>query len=551
MQSPDGACVITYNGEIYNYKEIRRELEGKQRKFRTQTDTEVILHAYQEWGEDCLLRFNGMWSFALWDRNRQMLFCARDRFGVKPFYYALANNKFYFGSEIKQILQASGMERRANGRTVFNFLERGLSDYSEDTFYEGTQQLCGGQCLRLELTDPLRILVRRYWDLQLNPEPELGDQEAIREFRDRFENAVKLRLRSDVPVGACLSGGLDSSSIVCQARQLAPGTQFHSFSACFEQEALDEREFISAIVNATNGAGHSVFPRADSFWQTFRRVLYHQDEPVGSTNIYAQWCVMKSARQHGVPVVLGGQGGDETLCGYQKYRYFYFWHLLRKPDRRILRESLLWARNGTRSYWDLSDASRYFPSALRRSFSLVERVSPEEFRKDAPPAEPNIGSAESIAERQKMDVVYASLPALLHYEDRNSMAHSVESRLPFLDYKLVEFAVNCAPSLKLRDGWSKWILREALVGTLPEKVRQRKTKLGYDTPQAEWMRQGMTNGYRDVWEAPTLRMSRFLSAQKLAQEGRRFLRGDSGCLRPTPMFRALCLELWARVHDVN
>jgi len=551
MQTPDGGYVITFNGEVYNYREIRAELQALGHRFQTGTDTEVILHAYQEWKEDCLARFNGMWSFGIWDRARQKLFCARDRFGVKPFYHAVVNDRFYFGSEIKQILSASGMARRANPRTVFNFLERGLTDYSAETLFEGVLQLPGGHCLTLDLADPFSFVVRRYWDLNLEPEPESRDQQAIEKFRELFANAVTLRLRSDVPVGACLSGGLDSSSIVCEAKRVAPATQLHTFSACFEQNALDEREFISAVVTATEGAGHPTFPHAESFWQTVRLMLYHQDEPVGSTNVFAQWCVMAGARQQGVPVVLGGQGGDESLCGYQKYRYFYFWQLLRKGDPRLFRESLLWARNGTQSYWNLSDASRYFPTALRRSFSLVERVCTAEFRREAPPVEPSLGAGGNIAERQKMDLVYASLPALLHYEDRNSMAHSVESRLPFLDYKLAEFAVNCAPSLKLRDGWSKWILREALEGTLPEKVRLRKTKLGFDTPEAEWMRQGMTNGHRDVWEAPTLRMKRFLSPQKLANESRRFLRAESGCLRPGPMFRVLCLEMWARVHEVS
>lgn len=551
MESEDGAFVITYNGEVYNYKEIRLELENAGHRFRTNTDTEVILHSYQEWGQDCLSRFNGMWSFALWDRDKQRLFCARDRFGVKPFYYALTSRSFFFGSEIKQILQVSGMRRVANPSAVFNFLERSLIDYSEDTFFEGIYQLPGGHCLVLNVDESLCCKIQRHWELRIHPNQQTNEQAAIEEFRARFEDAVRLRLRSDVPVGACLSGGLDSSAVVCEATRLSPATDFHSFSACFEDDALDERKFISAVLSATQSSGHWTFPQADSFWRMIELMLYHQDEPVGSSNVFAQWCVMADAKQHQIPVILGGQGGDETLCGYQKYRYFYLWHLLRNADPKLFRESMLWTRNGTRSHWTLADASRYFPSALQRPFSVAERVCVPGFGQQSRAPRPALGSGGSIAERQKADLVYASLPSLLHYEDRNSMAHSVESRLPFLDYRLVEFTVNCSPSLKLRDGWSKWILRKALEGTLPDAVRLRKTKLGFDTPQTTWMRQGLQNGHREMWKVPSLRMERFLSPKKLAHESAKFLRAEPGALRAEPLFRAMCLELWAGVHQVS
>jgi asparagine synthase (glutamine-hydrolysing) len=280
-------------------------------------------------------------------------------------------------------------------------------------------------------------------------------------------------------------------------------------------------------------------------------MLYHQDEPVGSSNVFAQWCVMADAKQHQIPVILGGQGGDETLCGYQKYRYFYLWHLFRNRDPRFFRESILSPLNGTRSHWTVADASRYLPSVFRRPFSIAERICVPGFGRESRAFQPALGSGGSIAERQKADLVYASLPSLLHYEDRNSMAHSVESRLPFLDYKLVEFTVNCSPSLKLRDGWSKWILREALEGTLPDTVRLRKTKLGFDTPQATWMRQGLQNGHRDLCQMPRLRMERFLCAKKLARESSKFLRAEPGALQAEPLFRAICLELWAGVHAVS
>lgn len=551
MESGDGSCCVTYNGEIYNYKELRIELKQKGYRFRSETDTEVILNAYLEWGEECLGHFNGMWSFGLWDRRLQRLFCARDRFGVKPFYYTLAGGCFYFGSEIKQLLHAANLSRLANPRTVLHFLDRGLIDHSPETFFEDVNQLPGGHLLTLDLAESLTPVVRRYWELPLEPQTDTNEQEAIEEFRSRFETAVRLRLRSDVPVGSCLSGGLDSSAVVCEAQRLAPDRRFHTFSACFEESALDERDFISAVAKATNGMVHWTFPKQEGFWQNIEKVLYHLDEPVASTNVFAQWCVMEEARKHRIPVLLGGQGADELLCGYQKYRYFYLWHLLRNGDSRFVHESAQWFRNGTRSWWTLSDASNYFPAALRRAFSPIERLCAPELEKSLHEPQLMLGAGKSLADRQKTDVMYTSLPALLHYEDRNSMAHSIETRLPFLDYKLAEFAINCPPSLKMRDGWSKWVLRQALAGTLPEKVRLRKTKLGFDTPQAAWMRFGMQNGHRDLWDSSTLQMERFISPQKLAKESQRFLRQESGAMPAGGLFRAMCLELWARVHRVS
>jgi asparagine synthase (glutamine-hydrolysing) len=551
MQSHDRSCCITFNGEIYNYKEVREELQQMGHEFRTGTDTEVILAAYQQWGEECLSRFNGMWSFAIWDRANQKLFCARDRFGIKPFYYALVDGRFYFGSEIKQILQASGLERKANAAVVYTYLEFGMVDHSADTFFKGIQQLPGGHSLVLTLSDPLTIRIRRYWELKIEPETRWTEDRAIQEFRDRFENSVKLRLRSDVPVGFSLSGGLDSSAIVCEAKRIAPSANFQTFSACFDEQGYDERDYISVILAATQSSGHRTFPRSHSFWNTVKTILYHQDEPLGSTGAFAQWCVMAEAKAQGVPVVLGGQGGDEILCGYQKYRYFYLWHLLRGANPRFFRESLLFSRNGTRSHWTVGSVTRYLPAPIRRRFSLTERVCQPEFRAESRNLRSGLGATTSVSERQKADLTYASIPAMLHSEDRNSMAHSVESRLPFLDYKLVEFAVNCPASLKMHDGWNKWILRTALEGTLPEKIRLRKTKLGFSTPEPAWVRQGLQNGHRADWDTAKPRMERFIAVHALSAECDKFLRGAPRALPANWLFRAIELELWANVHSVS
>ena len=550
MQIVDGDLCMTFNGEIYNFKEIRSELETLGHRFKTGTDTEVILHAYQQWGEDCVQHFNGMWSFAIWDRPRQQLFCSRDRFGVKPFYYAIHHGRFYFASEIKQILLASQMERVANSEAVYNFLEFGLLDYSEQTFFTGVFQLPGAHSLLLKLRDPLAPEIWRYWELQSRADRDSGEAALVEQFRSVFEDSVKLRLRSDVPVGFSLSGGVDSSAIVCQASKVAPESEFQTFSACFDEQELDEREYISAVVSALAAKSHWTFPGASSFWTTIERILFHQDEPLGSTGVYAQWNVMQEARENSVPVILGGQGCDESFCGYLKYRYFYLWHMARRGDPRFVRESLLGLRNSPRAFWAFADVSRYFPSNFRKPFSVVEKLCPEEFRKVPRTSSWVLGAGQSLGDRQKADLTQTSLPMLLHAEDRNSMAHSVESRLPFMDYRLVQLGVSCPPCLKIRDGWSKWIVRSALKGVLPEKIRLRKSKLGFNTPESHWVRYGLQNGRSDFWQDSKLRMERFLSAKVLHEESRKFVNRERGAVAANWLFRAMELELWARVHSV-
>jgi asparagine synthase (glutamine-hydrolysing) len=386
--------------------------------------------------------------------------------------------------------------------------------------------------------------------IQTEPISTRSDEQVCEEFRERWETAVRIRLRSDVPVGSTLSGGIDSSAVICQARKLSPNQQFHTFSSCIEEKAMDERPFISAVGKAIHSAEHLVYPQSESFWKQVNKIAYFQDEPLQSGGVFAQWCVMAEARKQRIPVLLGGQGGDETLCGYQKYRYFYLWQLIQKGNPKVFREAFWGIRNGTQSSWTLSDASRYFPAPLRVSFSTTDHLGTSEFRDAFANLQIPIGATGSISERQKMDITMTSVPSLLHLEDRNAMAHSIETRLPFLDYRLVEFAVNCPPSLKLRDGWSKWILRNIMKGIMPEEVRLRKSKLGFDVPQKSWMLDGLKNGHRDIWAGSSLQMARFLDQRKLAAQTQRFLNGERGSLPPDPLFRAISLELWARVHHI-
>jgi asparagine synthase (glutamine-hydrolysing) len=551
MQAEDGALSITFNGEIYNYLEVRKELEALGHSFKTNTDTEVILHAYREWGVECLKLFNGMWAFALWDRPRQRLFCARDRFGEKPFYYHLGTRSLIFGSEIKQILVCPEVRREANDSTVFAYLEHGLQDHTAETFFKGIFQLPAASFMTVDLGgESIVPVIRPYWELAVKP-TEFSDDDACDEFLAKFTKAVAIRMRSDVPVGSCLSGGLDSSSIVCVARKVAPDHNFHTFSSCSEDKAFDEREYLSEVVRATHTNSHLVFPSSDDLWATLQRLIWHQDEPFGDCSVFAQWCVMQRARQESIPVLLDGQGGDETLCGYLKFYYFYLWHLLKTGNPRFLPEALerMGKDGGFLSAW--TGAQRYLPGFLRGTSTLSARVCRPEYRREHHNGAPKLGAGVDLAHRQKADLMLYSVPALLHYEDRNSMAHSVESRVPFLDYELGEFLVNCPARLKLRQGWSKWILRESLKGILPEKVRLRRDKMWFASPQSRWITKDLRPGIERTFSRPELRMSRFLEPKSVAAEFNKFFAGSAGSLSHAALFRVLSLELWATVFDVS
>lgn len=554
MQIGGGDYWITYNGEIYNYLEIRSELEKQGERFRTHTDTEVILRAYRVWGEECVRRFNGMWAFAIWDRKQRKLFCSRDRFGVKPFYYFIRDSsQLIFASEIKQLLCCPGVPRIANERAVVDYLEQGVQDHSKSTFFSGISQLLPGHSLIVDLSQPsISIKMARYWELTINPEEEMQESEAIAQFGMHFKRSVSWRLRSDVPVGSCLSGGLDSSSVVMTAVNSKKATTFHSFSSCFEDDAIDERKYIQEVIASSGATSHLVFPQEEEFWDDLSCLIWHQDEPFGGTGVYAQWKVMQEARKSGVPVLLDGQGGDEILCGYRKFYIFYLWQLLKHSDLRFVPEAFAWLRNVSQNPWRWSSVRRYVPSLDGAKHSLIAQVgSGELVEANAAYEKVSLGPGDGIRQRQKDDLTFYSIPALLHYEDRNSMAHSIETRVPMLDYELAQFAVNCPAKVKLRNGWTKWMLRQSQIGTLPEAIRLRKTKLGFSTPQQQWLRQDVRGVIRSVVHESKLRLERILSLSKVREQFEAFLGDKPSCLDESRAFRVLNLELWARVFEVN
>lgn len=514
--------VVTYNGEIYNHIELREELQREGYRFESHSDTEVILAAYDFWGQDCLRRFNGMWAFALYDRRAQTLFLARDRFGVKPLYYWQgADGALAFGSEIKQFVDLPGWAARLNGQRAYDFLNWGVTDHTHETLFDGVHQVLAGHYAVLDLTQfasgaraggvPARGLDLKCW-YRLAPAVFDGDfaQASVR-LRELLEDSIRLRLRADVPVGSCLSGGLDSSSIVClMKRQLErEGTAFqqHTFSACSTIGKYDESPHIDNVVAATGVASHRTYPMLKDLFPALSAVTWHQDEPFGSTSIFAQWNVFGLAAQQGIKVMLDGQGADEQLAGYHSFFAPRFATLFRSARwLELLRE--VRAAGPHHGYGAVFAAKQIGKSLVPRGLrDLARRASGSIHNAPAWLSLDRLGAVaghpfadggahESVQAMSIEQLVRSNLPMLLHWEDRNSMAHGVEARLPFLDYRFVEFALGLPDAYKLSRGVTKRVMREAMHGVLPESVRMRMDKMGFVTPEEVWMREQAPDQFR-------------------------------------------------------
>ena len=548
--SDDGTLQLLHNGEIYNYRELRRELEGRGRSFRSQTDTEVIVRAYEEWGDDCVRRFNGMWALALWDGPRQRLFCSRDRFGVKPFYYSWDGGRLAFASELKAFRAVGELEPHLPA--VRDFLEQGYVDHTDDTFFAGIRKLPPAHSL---VVDERGLHVSRYWEL----EPRDVDGDSADAVRELFLDAVRLRLRSDVPVGTCLSGGIDSSAIVCavdhllrtEAENARPvGERQRTFTAFFEERGFDERPFAEAVVAQTRSQPHWVTFDSRELVDVLPSIVRTQDEPFGSTSIVAQWFVMRAAKEAGLKVMLDGQGADETLAGYHGYFGPFFADLLRSGQLRELGAEL-------RAYRSVHGAGLATTAeALARPF-LPERVRwaargrarggsalvhPDLPRTETPHANGFDGGY--LRRQMQLILMQRGLPELLHYEDRNSMAHSLEARVPFLDYRLVELLFSLGASDLIHRGRTKDVLRRALADLLPPVVRDRVDKLGFVTPEAAWLRNGLGELAADVFASREFRERGFVDADNAQRSLARHRSGEKTA--GFELWRALCVELWAR-----
>lgn len=498
---------IVFNGEIYNYLEIREELIKLGYKFKSKSDTEVILASYNNWGEKCVTYFNGMWAFALYDREEKKLFCSRDRFGVKPFYYTLNNNKFLFGSEIKQILKCSEISPIANSQIVSQYLVNNFSDHTNETFFQNINKLPPSHNLVFDLrTNEFQI--NRYYSLEKKSEYEnISLNEAKEGFESLFQSSVNLRLRSDVKVGSCLSGGLDSSSIVGVASKIYTNTNA-KFSAITAQVdgRYDETEYAKSVVDFCDLNWYKVKPTQHDFTNEIDTVIQLQEEPFLSPSIYLQYKVMEAARKNNIPVLLDGQGGDETMLGYTRYLPSYIKAIPFFSRFKAMQNAKI---NFNLSYKYLIQNNLYFSNYsirknrllfLANSIGLDKKVTKDI---DWSWIMKYADATKDVFSLQKIEIENTILPLLLRFEDKNSMAHGVETRLPFLDYRLVEFNLSISSSYKIAQGYSKFILRNAMSDKLPKDIVWRKNKFSFAPSDEMWM--SNTNVQQTILKSSLLR----------------------------------------------
>ena len=546
MPDAAGRYWISFNGEIYNYIELRSDLEKRGYSFRGRSDTEVLVTAYAEWGEACLEKLRGMFAFAIWDVTERRLFAARDRLGIKPFHYcADADGRLCFASEIKALLPFL-QSRRVRRNLATQYLAWNLLDHEPgETMIEGIERLSAAHFLTWNRAHGLKI--RRYWELsvsnELSVDSSLRDDYASR-FRHEFLQSVAIHLRSDVPVGTCLSGGLDSSSIVCavdfelRAGNTHSASRQHTFSATFPGKSIDERRYIDEVTRVAHCDAHFVTPTGERLRDEMDRWLWHQEEPVGGTSAYAQYCVARLSRESGVKVLLDGQGADEQLAGYRKFILVYLRQLLHAGHKMdASREALAFFGNlDVLRTMRLVDGWRY----IRSSTPVVKLLWPS----GAPHRPRSMGISRQLGDRLKADLTHFSLPVLLRYEDRNTMAFGVESRVPFIDHMLVEWLASLPAQMRLFRGWTKAVLREGLKGLLPERIRARKTKLGFSTPESEWLSGPLAPWVEDMLATPRHLLD-VVDQRGVAEILRKFRAGDRSATLQNAVCRLAIYEAWA------
>lgn len=499
--------VIVYNGEVYNYLELRDELITRGHAFTSHSDTEVILAAYEEWGEGCVSRFNGMWAFALYDRERQTLFCSRDRFGVKPFYYVQTPGRFAFGSEIKQLLPFLD-ERNVNTKILIDYLVLSYEEHTDETFFEGVFKLPPSHNLLYDLKTG-DFTLQRYYTIRIDESMgTLEEAEAVRTYAASLEDAIKIRLRSDVKVGTCLSGGLDSSSVAAIAAKMY-NTQDRSLSAVHaksSEASNDESRWARTVADHCALDLNVIEPGADAFRACLEHVIRIQEEPFGSPSIIMQYLVFEEANRLGCKVMLDGQGGDETLMGYERYLPAY---LLSLKGSARFRGFWLSFRHSKLTPWKLLQYFVYFTNTSIRLARLKKKLSfikPEYFdRLSTGTLRDSARNYGNILGLQLLEITSTQLPHLLKYEDKNSMCHSVEARLPFVDYRNVENALAIRNDLKIHKGWTKYLLRRGVEKLLPFEVVWRKDKIGFEAPSATWLKAHAEAMEASVRNSPLLR----------------------------------------------
>lgn len=504
-ESRCGRYTLIFNGEIFNYRELRAELRELGFEFQSESDTEVLLAAWIAWGESCLPRLVGMFAFVVFDREERALYCARDAFGIKPFFYRHDKSCLYFGSEIPAILELCERKVAPDHRRGYEYLISGLYDKGPDTFFEGIKQLMPGHLLRAKLDGCQEMVISRWFWPNIEQASRLTFKDAAEQLRTLFLDSIRLHLRSDVPIGAALSGGLDSSAIVCAMRHVEPDMPIHTFSFVARESRFNEEQWIDTVNGAVAAIPHKIHITQDDWISDLDDLIQAQGEPFGSTSIYAQYCVYRHAREMGVTVTLDGQGADELLAGYSGFPAQRIRSMLSTGHAiHAIRFLRAWSRWPGRS---LSDPLKQLISPLvpARARGLARKLD----GRDPLPEWLNNGlvreagldrnvhmhgqSIEVPRGRYLMNTLRTALTGyglneLLRHGDRNSMRWSVESRVPFLNPNIANFLLSLPEEYLISNhGETKHIFREAMRGIVPDQVIERKDKIGFEAPEREWL----------------------------------------------------------------
>jgi asparagine synthase (glutamine-hydrolysing) len=552
MFSADKRFSIVFNGEIYNYIELREELKGLGATFRTKTDTEVILIGYQYWGEDCLHKFNGMWSFCIYDQEKQLLFLARDRFGVKPLYYAEREGQLFFSSEIKALLvHRQKLIPEVNERALFDYISFNAVDYGRETFFKGIYRLEPGQKMNFDL----RTRVLDIHDYYQFPEASGGDGAKAEELKELFLQSVQLRLRSDVPVGASLSGGIDSSTIASViAKKFATTAKLETFSIVFPGSKVDESTYVQTVLNETGASSKRAVPAFEQFMSDLDDFIYFQEEPVRTTSMYAHYTLMREVKEKGVVVLLEGQGADELFGGYVPWMTFQVLvhHLKRFSFGQWMREllcaSTLYGTSPLRLVTGFVQHALIGSLAVKKAYFALNRtvLSKDFFNRWR---HKSIVFGLSTPESIKASLrgrFHLGLAALLRYGDKNSMRFSIESRFPFLDYRLVEYVFSkFSVHDYLSSGVTKKLFREAMAGITPARILNRHDKIGFETPQDEWFRtKEFQELFREVLASPQFKARPYWNHARVRNVFDAHCGGQVN--HSTELWRILNVELWIR-----
>lgn len=542
MRSADNRFAIIFNGEIYNYRELRAELEARGERFVSASDTEVLLRAWIVWGEDCLPRLDGMFAFAVHDRQANRLTCCRDGFGIKPFFYVVDGQSFLFGSTQVAMIALRGVPPKANWQRCYDYLVHGDYDSNDETFVADVRQLPPAHLIEFDLEDCVVRRVAKWWTPSIVRRSELSFSDAVEAVRETFLRSVRRQLRSDVPIGAALSGGIDSSAVVCAMRHVEPSLDIETFSYIASGTPLNEEKWVD-LVNAHVGAReHKVEANERDLLRDLDDMLIAQGEPFGSTSIYAQYRVFRLARENGVTVTLDGQGADELLAGYSGYPGFRLLSLMESSGLAAAhRFARAWSSWPSRSYrLALMELGRVAlpdgPYAAARK-RIGRDFRPDwlnvaafeargvRFQENRPPR-----SAEArgrrVVEQLSKSLQERGLPALLRHADRNSMRFSVESRVPFLTNELADLLLGLPEEYLISPaGESKSVFRAAMRGIVPDAILDRRDKIGFATPEQQWLTaiapQLRATLAQDAPEVPLLNTAPLLAAFDAVVEGRR------------------------------